>query len=113
MLAAGFESYDVIRPLYEEYPIRRIYLERLLLERLEFFLDGKLIISTLYFEDFQKFGADMSETESLVNRLRESKGVLAGILFTTMPDNDCTCQLSFKRLIERISYCSVAGGWRS
>ena len=29
----------------------------------------------------------MSETESLVNRLRESKGVLAGILFTTMPDN--------------------------
>jgi bifunctional oligoribonuclease and PAP phosphatase NrnA len=87
MLAAGFESYDVIRPLYEEYPIRRIYLERLLLERIEFFLDGKLIISTLYSEDFQKFGADMSETESLVNRLRESKGVLAGILFTTMPDN--------------------------
>jgi phosphoesterase RecJ-like protein len=87
MLAAGFDSYDVIRPLYEEYPIRRIYLERVILDRLEIFLDGKLVISTLYSADFQKLGADMSEAESLVNRLRESKGVLAGILFTTMPDN--------------------------
>ncbi len=87
MLAAGFDSYDIIRPLYEEYPIRRIYLERLVLERLEILLDGRLVMSTIYSEDFEKLGADMSETENLVNRLRESKGVLAGILFTTMPNN--------------------------
>ncbi|MGO9117626.1 MAG: DHH family phosphoesterase [Desulfomonilaceae bacterium] len=110
MLAAGFESYDVIRPLYEEYPIRRIYLERLLLERLEFFLDGKLIISTLYSEDFQKFGADMSETESLVNRLRESKGVLAGILFTTMPDNIVRVSFRSKDSLDVSAIAKSLGG---
>ena len=110
MLAAGFDSYDVVRPLYEEYPIRRIYLERLVLERLEILLDGRLVMSTLYSEDFDKFGADMSETENLVNRLRENKGVLAGILFTTLPDNVVRVSFRSKDSLNVSAIAKMLGG---
>ena len=110
MLAAGFESYDVMRPLFEEYPIRRIYLEKLVLERVEVLLDGKLVLSVLYFEDFKKFGAEMSETENLVNRLRENKGVLAGILFTTMPDNIVRVSFRSKDSLDVSAIAKSLGG---
>jgi len=110
MLGAGFDSYDVTRPLFEEYPIHRIYLERLVLERLEILLGGRLVLSTLYSEDFKKFGAEMSETENLVNRLRESKGVLAGILFTTMPDNIVRVSFRSKDSLDVSAIAKSLGG---
>jgi phosphoesterase RecJ-like protein len=110
MLSAGFDSYDITRPLFEEYPIRRIYLERLVLERIEILLDGKLVLSTLYSEDFKKFGAEMSETENLVNRLRENKGVLAGILFTTMPDNAVRVSFRSKDSLDVSAIARSLGG---
>ncbi len=110
MLSAGFASYDVTRPLFEEYPIRRIYLERIVLERIEILLDGKLVLSTLYSEDFKKFGAEMSETENLVNRLRENKGVLAGILFTTMPDNVVRVSFRSKDSLDVSAIAKSLGG---
>jgi phosphoesterase RecJ-like protein len=110
MLAAGFDSYDVTRPLYEEYPIHRIYLERLVLERLEIHLDGRLVMSALYSEDFKKLGAEMSESENLVNRLRENKGVLAGILFTTMPDNVVRVSFRSKDSLDVSAIAKSLGG---
>ena len=110
MLAAGFDSYDVTRPLFEEYPIRRIYLERLVLERIEILLDGKLVLSALYSEDFKKFGADMSETENLVNRLRENEGVLAGILFTIMQDNVVRVSFRSKDSLDVSAIAKSLGG---
>jgi phosphoesterase RecJ-like protein len=110
MLSAGLDSYDVTRPLFEEYPIRRIYLERLVLERVEILLDGKLVLSVLYSEDFKKFGAEMSETENLVNRLRENKGVLAGILFTTMPDNVVRVSFRSKDSLDVSAIAKSLGG---
>ena len=110
MLAAGFDSYDVTRPLFEEYPIRRIYLEKLVLERVEILLDGKLVLSALHSEDFKKFGAEMSETENLVNRLRENKGVLAGILFTTMPDNVVRVSFRSKDSLDVSAIAKSLGG---
>jgi bifunctional oligoribonuclease and PAP phosphatase NrnA len=87
MLAPGIDSYEVTRPLFEEFPLCRLKLESLLLSRIEVLLGDKLVMSTLYEEDFHRLGASMSDTENLVNRLRESRGVRVGILFTQMSDN--------------------------
>lgn len=87
MLSPGIDSYEVTRPLFEEYPLARLQLERLVLERIEFLLDGKLLISTLQQEDYDRLGASMSDTENLVNKLRENRGVEAGVLITQMSDN--------------------------
>jgi len=84
LLATGFDSYEITRHLYEEESLSRRLLECLMLERMEILLDGKLIVSTLYSVDFDKLGADRSETENLVNRLREVRGVEAGVLITEL-----------------------------
>ncbi len=86
MLAPGIDSYEVTRPLYEELPFARLQLERLMLQRIESLLDGRLLISALFEEDFTALGATMADSENMVNRLRESRGVKVGVLITKMSD---------------------------
>jgi phosphoesterase RecJ-like protein len=110
MLSPGLDSYEVTRPLFEEYPLARLLLERLMLERIEILLDGKLLISALYQEDFDRLGASMSDTENLVNRLRESRGVQAGVLITQMSDNLLRVSLRSKNLDVATIAKSLGGG---
>jgi bifunctional oligoribonuclease and PAP phosphatase NrnA len=86
LLEPGIDSYEVTRPLYEEMPFARLRLECLMLERIEVLLDGRLLISVLFEEDFASVGATMADSENMVNRLRESRGVTAGVLIIKMSD---------------------------
>lgn len=110
MLAAGFASYDVTRPLFEEFPIQRLHLERLVLDRVEILLEGKLIMSSLYFEDFERLGAKMSESENLVNRLRESQGVVAGVLFTRVSEELTRVSFRSKDALDVAAVAKSFGG---
>ncbi len=84
LLAPGIDSYDVTRPLYEEFPLCRIQLESLVLQRVEYYLNNRLLISVIEQTDLDKLGATMADTENLVNRLRESRGVQIGALITKL-----------------------------
>jgi len=86
MLEPGFDSYEVTQQVYEHYPFCRFHLERLMLERMEVLLDGRLTLSVLFDEDFQRLGAEYSDSENLVNRLREVRGVEVAILMTQLPN---------------------------
>jgi phosphoesterase RecJ-like protein len=86
MLGPGLDSYEITRYLYEEYPLPRLHLERLMLERAEVLLESRLLLSTLSKADFDSLGADPSIAENLVNRLREFQGILAAVLITEMED---------------------------
>lgn len=110
LLDAGFTSYDVTGPLFEEYPLHRLRLEQLLLERLEVLLDGRLAISTLCAEDFHALGAEFSDAENLVDRLRDIKGVAAGILMTKMSDNLVRVSLRSKSGVDVSAIAAVFGG---
>ncbi|HMK36613.1 MAG TPA: bifunctional oligoribonuclease/PAP phosphatase NrnA [Desulfomonilaceae bacterium] len=114
MLSPGIDSYEVTRPLFEEYPLNRLQLENLMLERIEILLEGKLLISTLYEEDFQRLSASMADTENLVNRLRESRGVRAGVLLTQMSDNLIRASFRSKDLdVASIAKALGGGGHRN
>lgn len=110
MMAPGFDSYSVTRFLYEEYPFSRFQLERLMLERIEMLLDGRLSLSTLYHEDFEQIGADHSDSENLVNRLREIKGVEVAVLITQMPDGMTRVSLRSKNELDVASIAKSLGG---
>lgn len=86
MLSPGLDSYEITRHLFEEYPLARMHLERIMLERAQILLDARLILSTLRQSDFDRVGADLSDAENLVNRLREFRGVCAAVLITEMDD---------------------------
>jgi bifunctional oligoribonuclease and PAP phosphatase NrnA len=86
MLEPGIDAYEVTQPLYEEFPLHRLGLEKLMLDRCEVLLDGKVVLSTIYYSDLEKLGASMSDTDHFVNKLREYKGVRVGGLITQTPD---------------------------
>jgi bifunctional oligoribonuclease and PAP phosphatase NrnA len=110
MLAAGFASYEVTRPLFEEYPVQRLHLERLVLDRVEILLGGKLILSSLSFEDFERLGARMSESENLVNRLRETQGAVAGVLFTQISKESTRVSFRSKDELDVAAVAASFGG---
>jgi bifunctional oligoribonuclease and PAP phosphatase NrnA len=110
MLGTGIDSYEVTRHLYEEFPLSRMQLEKLLLERMETFLDGKLIVSTFFSEDFHRLGAEFSESENLVNKLRQSHGVEVGVLLTQMSDSLVRVSLRSKGQIDVSLIAESLGG---
>lgn len=110
MLESGFDSYEITRHVYEEYPLRRLELERLVLDRIEILLDGRFVMSTLFADDFSRIGASISESESLVNRLRESCGVEVGALLTQLSDKVCRASLRSKGRIDVAAIAQSLGG---
>jgi bifunctional oligoribonuclease and PAP phosphatase NrnA len=110
LLDSGFSSYDVTGPLFEEYPMPRLQLERLALERMEMLLGGKLVLSTLYAEDFQTLGAQFSDAENLVDKLRDIRGVAAGVLMTKMSDSLVRVSLRSKNELDVAAIADVFGG---
>ncbi|MFH1116207.1 MAG: bifunctional oligoribonuclease/PAP phosphatase NrnA [Pseudomonadota bacterium] len=110
ILESGFDSYDVTRHIYEEYPLRRLGLERLLLERVRILLEGRLVMSTFYEDDFKQLGASMSESEDLVNRLREISGVEVGVLLTQVSEEVCRASLRSKGRLDVADIAARLGG---
>jgi phosphoesterase RecJ-like protein len=110
LLASGFDSYDVTRPLYEERTVARVHLERLMLERVEILLDGRLVMSTFFAEDFARLRVDRSETEDLVNRLREVRGVEVGALITELGDSYVRASLRSKTDVDVSEVAGTLGG---
>jgi bifunctional oligoribonuclease and PAP phosphatase NrnA len=110
LLASGFESYDVTRVLFEEHPLSKFKLEQLMLERMEMFLDDRLVISTLYAADLQRVGARMPETENLVNRLRAIRGVEAAAMITEVNGHLTKGSLRSKGSLDVSAVAATLGG---
>jgi bifunctional oligoribonuclease and PAP phosphatase NrnA len=110
LLEVGLDSYEITRYLFEEFPVARLHLERLILERLEIMLEGRLILSNLYAEDFDRLGADFNDSEHLVNRLREVRGVEVAALMTTMSDKLIRVSLRSKGRVDVASIAASLGG---
>ncbi len=110
LLQSGFDSYDVSRHLYEEYPLSRFQLEALMLDRMEMMLQRTLVVSVLYLDDFRRLDVDPSETENLVNRLREIRGVEAGVLITQASEQLTRVSLRSKGQLNVAQIAKAFGG---
>lgn len=110
LLEPGLDSYDITNNLFEQLPVSRLTLERLILERLEFLLDGNLVMSYLDVEDYKRIGASLADGESVVNRLRETRGVEVGALITSLGENSCKASLRSKGRIDVSKVASDLGG---
>ena len=67
-------------------------------------------MSTLLSEDFDALHADLSESEDLVNRLREIKGVEVGVLVTGLADGKTRASLRSKGLVNVADVALALGG---
>lgn len=110
MCESGIDSYQITQFLFEEHPVERISLERLMLNRLRFLIGGKVALSELYISDFKETGASLSDGENLVNKLRETRGVEVGVLMTKVSENMTRVSLRSKGHLDVAAIATEFGG---
>ena len=110
LLDTGFQSYDVTRRLYEEFPLRRFHLEKLVLDRMEILLDGRLSLSSLYQNDFASLGAEPSDSENFVTRLRQIQGVEVSVLITELSNELTKASFRSKGRLDVAAIAATLGG---
>jgi phosphoesterase RecJ-like protein len=67
-------------------------------------------VSTLNSEDFDRLGGERSETENLVNRLREIRGVEVGVLITELPSGLTRVSFRSKNRLNVAALAQSLGG---
>lgn len=110
MCESGIDSYQITQYLFEEHPVQRLALERQVLNRLRLLIGGKVAISELYISDFEEAGAELSDGENLVNKLRETRGVEVGILMTRVSANLTRVSLRSKGHLDVSVIAGLFGG---
>lgn len=110
LVDTGFDPAQITEALFENSPLRKLHLERIILDRCKILLDGKLVMSRLSEADFAQYDAVMSDTENVVNHLRAYRGVVAGVLFTEMADGLIRVSLRSKAPLNVATVASALGG---
>jgi phosphoesterase RecJ-like protein len=77
---AGVDVNTVYREIYENVPLAKVRLTERALARMQFRLDGRLVISWLEPADFTDLGADESFSEGIIDSLRMVRGVQVAAL---------------------------------
>ncbi len=80
MVLYGASPALITKEVFQNTSIPSLKLERILLDRLTFFCDGEFSFSYLREKDFELCGAVKADAESLINTLRDIKGVRVALI---------------------------------
>jgi len=80
LIESGVDVQGVYRRLYEDVPIGRLNLLATALARIERYDDGELSLAELAAEDFERSGAEESDSEGIIDQLRALRGTKVAAL---------------------------------
>jgi bifunctional oligoribonuclease and PAP phosphatase NrnA len=80
LMEAGVQTDRIYRLLYQNERLQRLELQTLAQQSLELLKDNRLAVMTLRRSDFEKSGADMTDTENLINVPLQVQSVDVSIL---------------------------------
>ena len=100
LIAAGASPAELYGDLYERETAGSLRLRGVVLSRIEVELDGRLAHTYILADDYEKTGAHPSDTEDLINKALEIKGVKFAIIMIEQPTGGF--KMSFR------SRCGVA-----
>lgn len=86
LMACGASTSRLYRYANENYSTARLKLLGVLAQNCVWECEGRLAYSWIETADFERFGAEMSDTSDLVNSMLTSKGVEVVVLFTEISD---------------------------
>lgn len=85
-------------------------LERIIYNRMEFFEDGKVALTYLTLEDYEKVNAQMGDDEGLVDILRDIEGVEVAVLLKEKEGNGFKGSLRSNETVNVSDICLLFGG---
>lgn len=110
LVAAGAQPAEIYDDLYQRDSAARLRLVARLLQTLELEAGGRLAVLRLRQADFAATGADMSDTEDLVNEVNRLGCADATVMFTEEPDGVVRVNFRSKRRVDVAKLAQQFGG---
>lgn len=109
-IKAGADHAGINKVMFETKSLRRIKIERMVLNSLQLYYDDKLATLFLTQDMMKKTGAREDELEGVAAIPREIEGVLIGILFREKPDGSIRVSLRTNEPVDASAICAAFGG---
>jgi bifunctional oligoribonuclease and PAP phosphatase NrnA len=110
LIEAGVQPQEVHRKLYEELPESRLQLLARALNNVHRFDDGRLTLTHLTREHFAESGAMESDSEGIVDHMRQVEGTVMAGLVRELLDKDGMRKVSLRATDGRVDVSIVARG---
>jgi len=110
MMEQGIDFAAINREMFETKTLSRLELERLALERLEFFFDARCALICITREMRQSSGASDADMEGITGLPRQIEGVLAGVTMRERDDGIIRISVRTRDGVDASRICAQMGG---
>lgn len=106
----GIEHSEICSEIFERNSRAKMALLMLVLDRMAYRCDGRVASSYVTTEDVEAAGGKKEDLNGLVNFLRSTEGVVAGILFTGVDGNTTKASLRSDKTFNSAEFLKAFGG---
>ncbi len=110
LMEMGANYTEINRTMFETKSKERIAMERLVLENMEFYFDGKCAVLTVTEDMINSTGCDRADLDGITAISRQVEGVLVGITIKEQPEGDFKVSLRTHEPLNAADICSRFGG---
>jgi phosphoesterase RecJ-like protein len=110
LMDAGVAPQDVHRKLYEGLPFARLQLLARALNNVHRFDDGAITLTHILREDFADTGASESDSEGIVDHMRQVEGTVMAALVRELLEKDGQRKVSLRSTDGRVDVSIIARG---
>lgn len=107
---AGIEHADICSEIFERNSRAKMALLILVLDRMEFRCNGRVAASYVTSQDVEKAGGKKEDLNGLVNFLRSTEGVVAGILFNGVSETTTKASVRSDKSFNAAAFLKTFGG---
>ena len=109
-LATGLDCGELNRTLFEVKSWRRLQMEQIIIETMEFYHDRKIAVALLRRADLDRAGATEDELDSISALPRMVEGVQAGLTLTENKNGTVRCSVRTTKEVDASAICRRCGG---
>jgi bifunctional oligoribonuclease and PAP phosphatase NrnA len=110
LMEAGVQAQEVHRMLYEELPEARLQLLARALNSVQRYDDGRITLTHLTREHFRDTGAMESDSEGIVDHMRQVEGTVMAVLVRELLDKEGLRKVSLRATDQRVDVSIIARG---
>lgn len=110
MIEAGAENAKINTVMFETKTRTYVALERLALDGMKMYLDGKCAYITVTQDMYRISGSDESETDAIASLPRQIEGVKVGVTMREKPDGTFKVSMRSNEDVDVADICAIMGG---
>lgn len=110
LIDLGAENGKINRVMFETKTKTYAALERLAIEGMEFFHDGRICVVTITQDMYKKTGSSEAETEAIAPLTRQTEGVEIGLTIREKADKNCKCSIRTHESVDASVLAKAFGG---